>query len=321
MGRARWTALATLGLAFFALGPSACGGSEPEPATPAAEGRPAVTTVELSTFEIRSDEIDRFEHCPPPGEIGQDWVPPLPEWHPPAASASAAVPESAVDSTGDDSSASGGASITAPDDPDRPVTQHALTDEAISATKTPFKACYHTGLLSDPTQDGHVAVVLRVGRTGRVAAAETWGACDLAPRAIKCMREEALRLKLHPPIGGSATVTVPAVFTSGADRRGSEADAYAASAYVTVEAQRSRLHHCEQTQRQSGKSVFASATMAIDVDRRGRGVHVAVDPWQGDTGLLGCAAEMLRDTTYPAPPAGRGKIIVPVVFNPRPGTK
>jgi hypothetical protein len=314
MGRRSWTALAPLGLAVSLF--CACGGSEPEPVTPAADNRPAMTTVELAAFEVRSDEIDRFEHCPPAGEIGQDWVPPLPDWHPPAASTSAAVPESAVDGPGDESPGT-----PAPDDADRPVTLHALTDEAIAATRLAFRRCYHAGLLADPTQDGHVAVVLRVGRTGRVASAETWGACDIAPQAIQCMREEGSRLKLHPPLGGSATVTVPAVFTNGAEHRTTPNDAYAAAAYVAIEASRARLHKCEQAQRQAGKSVFASATMAIDVDRKGHGEHVAVDPWQGDTGLLGCAAETLRDATYPPPPAGRGKIIVPVVFNPRIGSR
>jgi hypothetical protein len=57
----------------------------------------SATVVELKAFEVRDDQIDRFEHCPPAGEIGQGWFSPLPEWHPPAASASSAVPESAID--------------------------------------------------------------------------------------------------------------------------------------------------------------------------------------------------------------------------------
>ena len=64
--------------------------AEPPRAPPARAG---ITAVELTSFEVRDNKVDRFEHCPPAGEIGQDWVPPIPEWHPPAASASAAVPE------------------------------------------------------------------------------------------------------------------------------------------------------------------------------------------------------------------------------------
>ena len=80
------------------------GGVRRAAAGPAARRR-GLTAVELNAFEVRDDQIDRFEHCPPAGEIGQDWVPPIPEWHPPAASASAAVPESAVDASGGDGDA------------------------------------------------------------------------------------------------------------------------------------------------------------------------------------------------------------------------
>ena len=288
---------------------------EPPRAPPA---RPAATAVELKAFEVRDDEVDRFEHCPPAGEIGQDWVPPLPEWHPPAASSPAAVHESAVDP------ASGDPAAPAPSDAvdeSAPAPIAVLTDEAANQTRAGFRRCYHYGLLYDPTQDGHVAVVLRVDRTGKVAAVETWGACDLAPEALACMRDEALHVKLRPPVGGSATVTVPAVFTSGEEKQGTTRDAYAASAYVAIEAMRPRLHICEQTAKLAHAGVFASALFSIDVDEHGKGVHVAVDQWKGGHELLACAAEVLREAPFAMPPAGRGKVIVPVVFNPRPGTR
>jgi hypothetical protein len=278
----------------------------------------AGTAVELTTFEVRDDQVDRFEHCPPAGEIGQDWVPPIPDWHPPAASASAAVPESAV-------AASDGVTLAQPggDAPDEstPVSLAMLTDEASNQTRAAFRRCYHHGLLYDPTQDGHVAVVLRVDRTGKVASVETWGACDLSAEALTCMRDEAAHVKLRPPQGGSATVTVPAVFTSGDEKHGTVKDAYAASAYVAIEAMRPRLHNCEQTAKYAHASVFASALYSIDIDARGKGLHVAVDQWKGGHELLACAAEVLRDAPFAPPPGGRGKVIVPVVFNPRPGTR
>jgi len=307
----------TVGLAFAvavfgALGLAAC---EPEHAHGPAE-KARVTGVQLSTFEVRDDQVDRFEHCPPPGEVGQAWVPPIPEWHPPAASASAAVPESAVE-------ASGGAVPTgqSPDAPEQltPEPAAALNDEAANQTRAAFRTCYHHGLLFDPTQDGHVAVVLRVDRAGKVAAVETWGACDLSNEALVCLRDEAKHVKLHPPQGGAATLTIPAVFTSGKSQQTQPNDAFAAAAYVAIESMRPRLHACETAAKYAHTGVFASAVMTIDIDAKGQGVHVAVDQWKGGHELLACAAEVVRDARFPPPSAGQGKVILPIVFNPRPG--
>ena len=274
------------------------------------------TSVELATFQVRADQVYRFEHCPPPGDIGQDWVPPIPEWHPPAAASSSAGADGA---TGSDA-------FTAPlpsgdVEASTPATMSELTDEAGNQTRGRFRSCYHHGLLFDPTQDGHVAVVMRVDRAGKVAAVETWGACDLAPEAMVCIRDEAKHVKLRPPAGGAATITIPAVFTNAAERHGAPNDAYAAGAYVAVEAMRPRLHRCEEAAHRSHESVFASAVMSIDVDAKGRGTHVSVDQWKGGHEVLGCAAEVLRDAPFAAPPGGVGRIVVPVVFNPRPGTR
>jgi hypothetical protein len=275
-------------------------------------------TVELTAFEVRADGIDRFEHCPPPGEIGQDWVPAIPEWHPPAASASAAVPESAVEAAGGGPDASSSGDTVAPP---APASHAELVDEASSQSRAAFRRCFHRGLLYDPTEDGHVAVVLRVDRTGHVVRAETWGACDLSHEALACMREEAVQLRLHPPAEGAATLTVPAVFTKGAPRPEAPHGGWAAAAYVAVETMRPRLHRCEETARLAHADPFASAVYTIDVDGKGRGVHVAVDQWKGGHELLACAAEALRDAPFPAPPGVRGKVVVPVIFNPRPFTR
>jgi hypothetical protein len=319
------SALAFGVLAMVAVVAMATGCDEP-PRAPAAHV--GVTAVELKAFEVRDDQIDRFEHCPPAGEIGQDWVPPLPDWHPPASSAASAVPESHAEAPGSgagDATGTGGDPSAPPPseaaDEAAPASIAVLTDEAASQTRAAFRRCYHHGLLYDPTQDGHVAVVLRVDGAGKVASVETWGACDLSPEALVCMRDEARHVKLRPPVGGSATVTVPAVFTRGEEKQSSTRDTYAASAYVAIEATRPRLHHCEETARFAHAGVFASALFSIDVDERGKGVHVAVDQWKGGHELLACAAEVLRDAPFATPPAGRGRVIVPVVFNPRPGTR
>jgi len=294
---------------------AACGH---EPPKGPADHRDEVTVAMLATFEVRDDGIDRFEHCPPAGEIGSDWLPPIPEWHPPAATADAAVPESAVGGSDGTSGASEGETLA---QPLSPVGLAELTDEAATATRNGFRHCYHTGLLYDPTEDGHVGIVMRVDRSGHVAQVETWGACDLAHTALECMRDVASHVRLHPPVDGSATVTVPALFTSDTPRPKAPNDAYTAKAYVAVETMRPRLHNCVDTARRAGAAVIASAVMTVDVDERGKGVHISVDQWKGGHELLSCAAEVVRDAPFPRPPASVGRIVVPVVFNPRPGTR
>ena len=206
--------------------------------------------------------------------------------------------------------------------PDVPLaSQAALTTRALNATRTALRRCYLQGLLYNPTQDGRVGLVLRVDRTGHVASVESWGACDLTPSAIACMREEASMIRLPPPADGPSTVVVPAVFTSGTPRVRRDSDGYAAAAYVAVETMRPRLHTCLEAAHRAGGEVAASALMTVDVDGAGHGVHIAVDQWKGPAGLLGCAAEVVRDAPYPSPPAGRGRVVVPVVFNPRAGTR
>jgi hypothetical protein len=309
-------ALTKLAAALLGLGLSSCGSAPPRGPV---DKSTKITAVSLAAFEVRDDLVDRFEHCPPAGEIGQDWLPPIPEWHPPSASNSAAVPESAVDPnapartpspSGDEFSA-----------PMNPASLAELTTDAVTMTHASFRRCYHQGLLYDPTQDGHVGVVLHVDRAGHVASVESWGACDITPEAIVCMRDEAAHLRLPPPADGAATVVVPAVFTNGEPHVKGANDAYAAGAYVAVESMRPRLHACLDAAHRAGTGVSATALLTVDIDGEGKGVHIAVDQWKGAQGLLGCAAEVVRDAPFPKPPAGQGKVMVPLVFNPRPGTR
>jgi hypothetical protein len=277
-----------------------CGGAETVPLTE--DPRPRVDSAELTTFEIRSDEVDRFEHCPPPGEIGQEWLPPIPEWRPASASPQAEP---------------GAAPPAEPGDTRLPASARELVDEAQRVTHAPFRRCYLRGLRFDPTQDGHVAIVLRVGAAGKVDAVESWGGCDLAPESIACMRDEARDLVLRPPAAGYATVVVPSVFTEGNRRHRASTDAYTAAAYVAVETERSRFHACLKAATQDRPSLYAYAKMTIDVDAEGRTSHVSVDAWKGSQPLLACAADVLNEAKYPPARSGHGHIVVPILFNLR----
>ena len=314
------TALALAGLAVVA----ACGGSTPPPTTGAqthtqmigdtsitfsqgaAKAPPAGTSVDTSDLEIRADSVDRFVSCPPSGELGQGWIPKVPDWTPPAAPAGADAtpppPTPARDADGK-----------------LPLTP---TEKALEDTRLPFRDCYHRGLLRDPTQDGHVAIVLRVDRTGKVARAETYGACELQADVVRCMREVAARLKFAPPAPGAETLVLPVVFAprAGNPRNATPGDAYTASAFLAVEALRPALHSCEESARASGRGMEAFGTFTMEIDARGKPTSINVDPYGGEQSLLECAAEVLQSKLeLGAPAGGRATAIVRLAFNPRTG--
>jgi hypothetical protein len=291
-------------LASAGLVATSCGSQTavtPDPATAALEVKNNGTSIEVSEFDVSEDGIDRFINCPPPGELGQDWTPPLPSWTAPPTT-------ERVDTS------------TLPPD----IATSSPTDRAIADTRDSFRTCYNHGLVYDPTQDGHVAIVLRIGGDGRVASVESWGACEIVTQTIDCMRVAAKKLRFWPPSSGSETVTIPAVFTSSAAVRRTSprsSDVYTASAYIAVEKLRPQLHACEQAARHSGRAVIASATFNMEVDSHGKVLHSNVDPWAGDKDLLACAANALGAIGLPPPPASKANVIIRLAFNPRAGTK
>jgi hypothetical protein len=284
----------------------ACGGSDKrdEALTKIADTKPNVTSIEIAEFEIGQNGIDRFTSCPPSGELGQGWIPPIPPWSPSAKTEAAPLPSA--------------------DAEPRPSDSRSPTERAIHDTYPDFRSCYHRGLVRDPTQDGHAAIVLRVGSNGLVQAAESYGACDLSSEVIACMRAAAARLRFDPPPAGSDTITIPAVFTTRNGKKylnPSPNDSYTAQAYIIVESARPGLHACELAARKFGRDIEATATFALELDAQGKIVSTNIDPWTGDQELLGCAAKALGQLTFPPPPAGRGSVLARFAFNPRAGTR
>jgi hypothetical protein len=290
-----------------------CAG-EVTPPSDAVDATRTGINVEVAEFDVSDNGIDRFLNCPPPGELGQDWIPPLPPWSAPASTP--ASPSAAKETTAD---------LPLDEVSDEAMMHGATpTEKAITDTRDAFRACYNHGLVYDPTQDGHVAIVLRIGRDGRVASVESWGACEIASQSIECMRDAAKKLRFRPPAGGLDTVTIPAVFTSSsAVRRTSPRpnEIYAASAYIAVEGIRQEFHTCEKNARQSGARVSANATFQLDVDERGKVVHSNIDFWTGDKSLLACAGAAFGRLGFARPPGGHGSVLVRVAFNPRAGSK
>ena len=263
-------------------------------------------TADVAELEIRGFGVDRFTTCPPPGDLGQHWIPPLFPWTAPPPDADAGA--------------------TAPIDQDfvTRTKDFTNTEQAIEATRRDFRSCYRQGLVHDPRQDGRVAIVLRIGANGKVAKVEEYAGCEIAPEAIACMKHVATRLRFPPPPSGSDSVTIPAVFTSRDGIRKTSAtsnDAYTASAFVTIESARPGYHECEMRARREHRPVEATGTYTLTLSADGRVTSAHVDPWTGDKDLLVCAAKVFETLTFAPPPGGKGKVIARLNFNPRQGTR
>jgi hypothetical protein len=281
----------------------ACAGPDRAVEIEGARGRPP--SADLAELEIRAVGIDRFTSCPPAGELGQHWIPPPFPWTPPEKHEAAAplpIDSNTISKGGD----------------------RSPTEQAVEATHREFRSCYRKGLVHYPTQDGRVAIVLRVGADGRVAKVEEYAACELAPESIMCMKDVASRLRFPPPPGGTDTITIPAVFTSRDGIRNvtpSSDDSYTAGAYVTVEGARPQLHACEADARRELRPVQATGTFTLSLASDGRVLSTHIDPFTGDRPMLVCAARVLEGLHFAPPPAGTGKVIARLNFNPRQGTR
>jgi hypothetical protein len=291
----RPVALGSLSCAVFA----ACA-SASHPVAPIA---PHGESIEISDFEVNHDGVDRFSACPPPGELGQEWYPEIPDWTPPASASE------------DD----GGAPLAG-------STEHlgrTPTERAVEDTRNAFRSCYHRGLVRDPTQYGHVAIVLRVGPNGRVLKTESYGACELQHDVIACMRDVGKALRFDPPAGGKDTIVIPVVFEprGGEDSMSTRNDSYTAQAYVALEGMKGDLHACEARARQEGKDVEAWGVFDMALDKTGAVTSANIDPFHGDQDLLACAAEVMQRMKLAPPDGGKGKLLARITFNPRAGTR
>jgi len=298
--------LAPLRFGLLLVCVAACGGGNAEGSKDPGEPRQPFA-ADLPELEIRADGVDRFMTCPPPGDLGQHWIPTIPPWAPPPLSADA-----------------GARTVDA--DYIARTKDRTLTELAVDATHRDFRSCYRQGLVRHPTQDGRVAIVLRVDARGDVARVESYGACELAPESIACMYGVAKKLHFPPPAGGSETVTIPATFTSRDGVRRTVPtgnDGYTADAYVVLDSARAQLHACDQGARREQRPVQATGTFTMDVALDGHVTKAHVDPWTGNQALLTCAARVLEGVRFrpPSNHAAGTKVIARLNFNPREGSR
>lgn len=284
---------------------SGCGGSGSD-AQASDPSRRQPLAADVGDLEIRANGVDRFATCPPPGELGQNWIPKPFAWTPPSPSPDAGAP------------------LPIDGDYIARTQDRSPTELAVDATHRDFRSCYRKSLVHYPTQDGRVAIVLRVGPSGKVAKVEEYAACELAPEAIACMKDVASHLHFPPPAGGSDIVTIPATFTSRDGVRRTVAtsnDAFTASAYVTIESSRPAFHACEEQARRDHKPVQATGTFTLDLAPDGRVLRTHIDPWSGEQSLLLCTARVFETVHFTAPPGGVGTVLARLNFNPRQGTR
>lgn len=294
---------AALALSMVVLALASCGTKEEKPVSDPSQRTPP--SAEVAELEIRGSGVDRFATCPPPGELGQQWIPPIEPWAPPQA-------------------ADAGASPVGDQDFVPRMEGRTPTEMAVEATHREFRSCYRLSLVHRSSPEGRVAIVLRVGPNGRVAKVEEHAACELDPEAIACMKATASRLRFLPPPSGSDTIVIPAVFTSreGLHRTvGSTNDSYTAAAFVTLETARPALHACEEEARRSLRPVAATGTFTMQVAADGQVTHTHIDPWTGEQSILVCAARALDRLRFAPPPGGRGVVVARLNFNPRQGSR
>lgn len=263
--------------------------------------------ADIAELEIRGMEngVDRYVSCPPPGELGQPWFPSAPAWKPPA-------------------NADAGAPMPIDEDYISKTQGRSTTELAVEATHRDFRACYRKGLVHDPTTEGRVAIVIRIGPDGRVARVEEMAGCAISVEAIACMKSAAGRLRFPPPAGGSESVIIPAVFTAREGARKANTtpnDTYTAGAYNALESARPGLHACEQAARRDGRMIEATGTFTMTLGADGKVTKAHVDPWTGEQSILMCAAQEMERLKFSSPPSGTGTVIARLNFNPRQGTR
>jgi hypothetical protein len=292
------------------LGLVACASAPPGDGRPVIEDvRSTVTNIEIAELDVYEGGSDTFASCPPPGALGQSWVPPI------------------GSATGAGDGASVSFAITSPDDAALDSAhlterQRGRAELVLSRMRTQFRDCWHRGLFDDPTQNGHVALALRVGADGQISHVESYGACSLSTNVVTCLRDTAREMRFEPSQSDDV-VLVPLVFAEGAPQRAAARanDAYTADAFVAIEAARPALRACAREARKGGGAPTASATLIMDVDGRGSVLHLHVDRFAGDHGELVCAAKAVGAVTFPAPPHGQASITAHIAVDPPSGTK
>jgi hypothetical protein len=85
-------------------------------------------------------------------------------------------------------------------------------DRVIAGLRPRFRACYQTGLNSDPNMSGKVVITAKVGPNGEVSSADVSSNTGLSQSVASCIAGVVKRAQFNPPGGGGSTLNIPVTF-------------------------------------------------------------------------------------------------------------
>lgn len=114
-------------------------------------------------------------------------------------------------------SAGGGRDVGGPKG-DAQVGGHSATvpvsgaDRVIAGLRGRFRACYQTGLSSDPSMSGKVVMSTKVGPNGEVSSVSPASNSGLSDAVVQCIARAIRNAQFDAPGGSGSTITIPVTF-------------------------------------------------------------------------------------------------------------
>jgi hypothetical protein len=89
-------------------------------------------------------------------------------------------------------------------------------DRVIAGLRPGFRACYNTGLQSDPTMSGKVTISVKIGPNGEVSSADVASNSGLSDGVANCIARKLRNAQFDAPGGGGSVMQVPVTFVQQA---------------------------------------------------------------------------------------------------------
>jgi hypothetical protein len=89
----------------------------------------------------------------------------------------------------------------------------ADSERVVARMRPRFRHCYQVGLEKTPGAAGQVTLNAKIGPRGEVQSVQSVGGQSLGP-ILGCLKAVVLSGQFPPPVGGSASVSIPLTFVS-----------------------------------------------------------------------------------------------------------